>query len=259
MRDPRNTWTWFFLRLILRELNRPPVKIRLESSLPQCAPAWWEKLGESLGAVRHEPVVRWLDRKSARPEFKETLGAGGRPGISARIREQARDKGRKCIVHGCDAESVAAVELYSISEKVRVCEFHSDLLKQLDREAIDEALYPDSRETSSLGRIVAYEEVFPDFDDGSSTPPASQAAMRVSNGAFIRHFELLEAGYVLIASEDDDGRREVEWLDPYVVIPYDVELEELMIGEIITALAPYERPDHLDWALNKKKKEEDLA
>lgn len=208
---------------------------------------------EALLEVLRKPVK--VDDEDHKPS-REPFGTGGNPGLSARIREQARDKGRKCIVHGCDAKSVAAVELYSIGEKVRVCEFHSDLLIQLDREAVEEALYPDSRETSSLGRIVAYEEVFPDFDDGHSTPPATQAAMRVSNGAFIRHFELLEAGYAIIASEGDDGRLEVEWLDPYVVCPYSVELEELMVGEIMTAFVPYERPDHLDWALKKNKKED---
>lgn len=257
--DPRNTWTWFFLRLILRELNRPPVKIRLESTLPQCAPAWWEKLGESLGGVRHEPVVQWLNRKSVPLAFDEPFGTGGKPGPSARIRQQARDKGGKCIVHGCEAESAEAVELYSLSVKVKACVLHAELLRQLDGDALEEILHPDSRETSSLGRIVAYEEVFPDFDDGESTPPATQAAMKVSDGAFIRHFELLEAGYTIIASEDDDGRLEVEWIDPYVVYPYDVELEEVMVGEIMTALAPHERPDHLDWALNKNKKEDDVA
>lgn len=201
----------------------------------------------------YKPVIRWTDRK-------QLVGTGERfdrnRGLVDELRTMGGQDGGKCVVHSCEANAVTEIELHSISAKVRVCEFHSDLLKQLDREAIDEALYPESRETSSLGRIVAYEEVFPDFDDGSSAPPASQAAMRVSNGAFIRHFELLESGYVIIAYEDDDGRREVEWLDPYVVTPYDVEIEELMVGEIITALAPYERPDHLGWALNKKKEED---
>lgn len=226
----------------LLEVLRKPTKIKAEVT-------------ESMD---YKPVIRWTDRKQL-VETCEPFGTGGRPGISVRIREQARDKGRKCIVHGCDAESVADIELYSIGEKVRVCEFHSDLLKQLDGDAIYEAVHLGHVETSSMGRIVAYEEVFPDFDDG--TPPATQAAMRVSDGALIRHFELLEAGYVLIASEGDDGRLEIEWLDPYVVIPYQVELEELIVGEIMTALAPYEHPDFHHWALHqedKNKKEDDI-
>lgn len=234
----------------LRKVLRKPTKIKAQELSSKHLPAWYEKNMEVTESMDYKPVIRWTDRK---PLVGTGERFGRNRGLVDELRTMGGQDGGKCVVHSCEASAVTEIELHSISVKIRVCEFHSDLLKQLDGDAIYEAVHLGHVETSSMGRIVAYEEVFPDVDDGDSSPPATQAAMRVSDGAFIRHRELLEAGYEAIFIDHGDGNNpEVEWIDPYAVTPYSVELEEIITGEIMTAMAPHERPDFINWATNKK-------